>query len=66
MDSPTKIPDNPINLRAVARRARDDLLQDNCLERFQTLSQETLSKFLSGTSDKVLSDDDWLEGDWSD
>ena len=56
--------DNPFNLRAVARRIRDDLLQANRLEQFQTLSQETLSQCLSDTCDEILSDDYWLEGDW--
>ena len=39
MDSPARIPDIPFNLGAVARRACDDLLRANRLERFQTLSQ---------------------------
>ena len=66
VDSPARIPENPINLRAVARRIRDYLLQDNRLDRFQTLSRETLSRCLSDTRDKILSNDNWLEGDWSD
>ena len=61
---PTRCPEKNFNLRAVARRACDDLLRANCLERFQTLSRETLSLFLSDNRDKILSDDDWLEGDW--
>ena len=66
VDSPARSPDNPINLCSAAHRARDDLLRANRVERFQTLLQETLSRCLSDTCDKVLSDDDWLEGDWSD
>ena len=38
VDSPARSPDNPINLRAVACHIREDLLQANCVERFQTLS----------------------------
>ena len=64
MDSPARSPDNPINLRAVARRVRYDLLRANCVDRFQNISQETLSRCLSDTRDEVLSDDDWLGGDW--
>ena len=63
-DSSARIPDNPFNLRAVARRVRDNLLQDNRLERFQTLSRETLLRCLSYTREEILSDDDWLEGAW--
>ena len=66
IDSPARSPNNPINLRAVARRIRDDLLRANRVERFQTISRETLSQFLSDTRDEVLSYDDWLEVDWSD
>ena len=64
MDSPDKSMDNPINLRAVARRARDDFFRANRVERFQTLSRETVSRFLLGTHDKILSNDNWLEGEW--
>ena len=62
-DSPARSPDNPFNLRTVARCACDDILQANCVERFQTLSRETLSQCLSDTRGDILSDDDWLEGD---
>ena len=65
VDSPTRSPDNHINLSAVVRRVRDDILRDNHVERFETLLQETLSQFLLDTRDEVLSDDDWLESDWS-
>ena len=64
MDSPARIPENPFNLRAVARRARDDLLRANCLERFKNILKETLLRCLLETSDEILYDDDWLEGDW--
>ena len=64
MDSPARIPENPINLRTFARRARDDLLWTNSVERFKNILQETLSLCLSDTHDEILSDDDWLEGDW--
>ena len=63
-DSPARSLENPFNLRAVARRAFDDLLRANCMERFQNLSQETLLQCLSDTRDKILSNDDWLKGDW--
>ena len=53
-DIPAGIPDNPFNLRAVARRSRDNILQANCLERFQTLSRETLSRYISDTRDKIV------------
>ena len=66
VDIPASSPENPINLRAVARCFRDDLLQANCVERFQTLSRETLYKCFLDTRDEVLFDDDWLESDWSD
>ena len=66
MDSPDRILYNPINLRAVSRRVRDNLLRANRVDRFQTLSQETLSRCLLETRDKVLSGDNWLESDWSD
>ena len=67
MNSPARTPDgDPINLHAVARHVRDDLIRANSVERFQTLLQETLSRCLSDTRDEVLSDDDWIEGDWSD
>ena len=59
-------PDNPISLRAAARRVRYDLLRANCVERFQTLLRETISRCLSDTCDEVLFDDDWLESYWSD
>ena len=38
--------------------------RDNRVERFLTLLQETLSRCLPDTRDEVLSDDDWLDGDW--
>ena len=63
-DIPAGIPDNPFNLRAVARRSCDNILQTNRLERFQTLSRKTLSRCLSDTCDEVMFDDDWLKGDW--
>ena len=56
-------PDNPFNLRAVVHRVYDDLLWANRLERFQTFSQDTLSRCLSDTRDKILSDEDWMEED---
>ena len=65
VDRPVRSPDNPINLRTVARRVRD-LLNANHVERFKTLSQETVAQCLSDTRDEVLSDDDWLESDWYD
>ena len=37
-DSLVRSPDNPINMRAVTRRIRDDFLNTNRVERFQTLS----------------------------
>ena len=63
-DSPARSPDNTFNMHAVARRACDDILQANRLERFQNFLQETLSRCLLGTHDEVLYDDDWLGGDW--
>ena len=60
----TSSPDNPFNLRNVARRVHDDILCANHLERFQNLLRETLPRFLLDNRDEVLSDDDWLEGDW--
>ena len=67
MDSLVGSPEkDPINLRAVARRLRDDIINNNCVERFQTLQQETFARCLLDTRDKVLSDDDWLESDWTD
>ena len=64
MDIPARNSDNPFKLRAVARRACDDLLRANCVERFQTLSQETLLWCLLDNCDEILSNGDWLEGDW--
>ena len=61
MDSPSRSPeDDPINLGDVARRVRDDLLN------IQNLQRETIARYLLDTRDEVLSDDDWLESDWSD
>ena len=66
VDSSAMSPDNPINLRAVARRVRDDLLQANRVERFQTLLRDTVVRCLLDTCDEVLSDEDWLEIYWYD
>ena len=67
MNIPAWIPDgDPINLGAVSRRIRDDLLNAERVERIQTLQRETIALCLSETRDEVLSDDDWLESDWSD
>ena len=57
---------DPINLRAVARRVRDNLLQPNRVEQIQTLQRETITRCLLDTRDEVLSDDGWLKEDWSD
>ena len=65
MDNPGRSLDNTINLRAVAYRVCDNLLWDNRVERFQTLSRETLLQCISDTRDEILSDEDWLEGDWN-
>ena len=67
MDSSDRSPDGyPINLGAVARRIRDYILNANCVERFQTLQREKFAQCISGTRDEVLSDDGWIEEDWSD
>ena len=67
MDSPARIPDgDPVNLRSVARRVHDDLLNTNRVERFQIIQQETFTRCLSDACDEVLFNDDWLEIDWSD
>ena len=70
MNSPARTLDvDPSDLRAVARRVRDDILQANCVARVQTLQQEIHVRCLSDTCDKVLSDDSndgWLKEDWSD
>ena len=67
VDSPAKNPDgDPINLCAVARRIRDDLLYTNCVDWFQNIQQETFTLCLSDTHDEVLSNYDWLKSDWSD
>ena len=46
VDIPAGSPNNPINFCTVARRACDDLLNANCVERFQTLHQETVAGYL--------------------
>ena len=44
VDSPYRSPDgDPINLHAVTRQVRDDLLNTNRVERFQTLQRETFA-----------------------
>ena len=61
VDSPAMSPDSdPINLGAIACRARDDLLN------IKTLQQETVARCLSDTREKVMSDDNWLESDFTD
>ena len=61
VDSPVRSSDgDPIDLGAVACSVRDDILN------IQTLQQETITRCISDNRDKVLSDDNWLESDWSD
>ena len=50
----------------LVRCVRDDLLNANRVERFQTLQRETFARCLSDPRDEVLSNDDWLKSDWSD
>ena len=57
MDSPTRSPENPINLRDVARRVHENLFRANRVERFQTISRKTVARCLPDTHDKVLSND---------
>ena len=66
--NPTRIPNVLINLRTVARRARDNLLRDNHVDQRKTLQRDIQARCLSDTRDNVLyddSDDGWLKEDWS-
>ena len=66
VDISDRSPDNPINLQDVVRRVRDDILNDDRVERFQNISREIVARCLLDICDDVMSDDDWLESDWSD
>ena len=65
VDSLVRSPENPINLRTVTCSVRDDLLNANHVERFQIIYRKTVARFLMDTCDKILSNEDWLESDWS-